>query len=397
MSTPTTLSVGVRTDINSAAQITLCNSPVHIRLQNAGADNTIEEAYIYLWIWNGAQNKTLNSPSQILFKKKISASDTYINFQIADYLRAYIENPENAPNTSQPNFVYNEATPPAVTGLGVFWQIQADITSNGVTVRTDYGTNFATLGYRWNYEQNAIGNNGLSDGGSTGFIVSPAKWYNSKIATYIEQSFDLTKTVATATAGNMIITSPVVPPAAWKRCSRDSSLIVYINKLGLWALFTPHGKITVEADIDSNEQNKSYRDPSQVDNTYSHSKSRSALDVSQRYTINTGSLTESMINQVEQIIYSPKVYLILFSGEVQTVTTNGITIDNTFVSIDDTTITIDSATITEELLGMLKSFKQIPVVPLDKTFIRKTRLNDKNDINYNLKFEETNNKLLGIR
>jgi hypothetical protein len=339
----------------------------------------------------------LNSPNLTLFKNKISASDTYINFQIADYLKAFIENPENAPNTNQPNFVYNEATPPAVTGLGVFWQIVADITSNGVTTRTNYGSNFATLGYRWNYEQNSVGNNGLSDGGSTGFITSSAKWYNSKIATYIEQSFDLTKTVATATAGNMIITSPVVPPAAWKRCSRDSSLIVYINKLGLWAMFTPHGKITVEADIDSDEQNKSYRDPSLVDNTYSHSKSRSALDVSQRYTINTGSLTESMINQVEQIIYSPKVYLILFSGEVQTVTTTGLTIDNTFVSIDDTNITIDSATITEELLGLLKSFKQIPVIPLDKSFTRKTRLNDKNEINYNLKFEETNNKLLDIR
>jgi hypothetical protein len=119
--------------------------------------------------------------------------------------------------------------------------------------------------------------------------------------------------------------------------------------------------------------------------------------VDQEYVINTGSLTESMVNQVEQIIYSPKVYLILFSGDVQAVTTVGITIDSTFVTIDDTNITIDSATITEEMLGMLKSFKQIPVVPLDKTFVRKTRLNDKNEINYNLKFGETTNKILDIR
>jgi hypothetical protein len=394
---PTTLDVGARTDISTAAQITLCNSPVHIRLQNASADNTIESAYVYLWIWNGSQDSTLNSPNLTLFKKKVSASDTYINFQIADYLKAFIENPLNAPNTNQPNFVYNEATSPAITGLGVFWQIQADITSSGTTVRTDYGTNFATLGYRWNYEQNAIGNNGLSDGGSTGFIEGSEKWYNSKIPTYIEQSFDLTKTVATATAGNMVVTTPVVPPAAWKRCSRDSSLIVYINKVGLWAMFTPHGKITVNGDIDYDEQNRSYRDPREVDNTYSHSKLRSAIDVDQEYVINTGSLTESMVNQVEQIIYSPKVYLILFSGDVQAVTTVGITIDSTFVTIDDTNITIDSATITEEMLGMLKSFKQIPVVPLDKTFVRKTRLNDKNEINYNLKFGETTNKILDIR
>lgn len=398
MATPTELPVGDRTLIDSEEQITFVNSPIHIRLQNALANILIKTATVYLWIWNGAQNKTLNNPNLVLFKNKVSASDNYINLEIADYIKAFLENPINAPNTNQPNFVYNEATPPAITGLGVFWQIVTDIDTTGFGItRFNYETNFATLGYRWNYEQNGIGNNGLFAGGSTGFLQNTDKWYNEKIANYITQSFDLSKTVGEATAGNLIITTPVSPPTIWKRVSRDSSLIVYINKLGLWDMFTPHGKITASSDIDSDTQNKSYRDPSQLDNTFTHSKLRSSPDVTQEYIINTGSLTETMINQVEQIIYSPKIYIILFNGDVQINLTNGITIDSTFVTIDDANVTIDSAEVTQELIGQLKTYAQIPVISMDKKFTRKTRLNDKINVDYNLRFSETNNKVLDIK
>ena len=397
MSAPTELPIGDRTLIDDEAQITFVNSPIHLRVQNGAQDATIESVFVYVWIWNGNQNKTLNSPNTTLFKNKISASDTYINFEVADYIKAFIENPLNAPNTNQPNFAYNEATAPAITGQGVFWQIVTDTTSAAGTVRNNYETNFATLGYRWNYEQNLIGNNGLSVGGSTGFIKSSDRWYNSKIHNYITQSFKLDNLVAEATAGNMINSTPVAPPPAWERCSIDSSLIIYLNKLGLWEMFTPHGKILATTNTKFEKQNKSYRDPSQIDNTYVHSKLRSSPDVLQKYEINSGSLTETMINQIEQIIYSPKVYLILFDGDIQESSTVGITIDSTFVTIDDTNITIDSATVTEELVGQFKTFQQIPVISTEKTFIRKTRVNDKNKINYKFKFEETTNKLLDIR
>lgn len=394
---PTELPVGDRTDIDTESQITFSNSPIHLRLQNAATDATIEQAFVYLWMWNGAQNKVLGDPNETLFKKKVSTSDPYVNFQVADYIKAFIENPTNAPNTNQPNFAYNEATDPAITGMGVFWQIVTDITSNGATVRTNHGTNFATLGYRWNYEQNLIANNGLSIGGSTGFLKPNDRWYNDKIHHYITQSFKLDNSVAAATVGNMIITQTVTPPAAWKRCSRDSALIVYLNKLGLWDMFSPHGKITASSNVSASERNKAYRDPSQVDNTYTHSKLKASPDVLQGYIINSGSLTENMISQVEEIIYAPKIYLILFNGDVQEGSTIGITIDSTFVTIDDTNVTIDSATIAEEFVGQFKSFQQIPVISKDKRFQRKTRLNDKNKIDYNLSFEETTNKVLDNR
>ena len=397
MSAPTTLPTEDRTPIAKAEQIYFCLSPIHLRLQNALEDSTIQSATVYFWVWNGDQNKTLNQPNRTLYKKKISASDTYINFEVASYIEAFLKTPDNARNTDQPNFGFNVFSEAAITGQGVFWQVVADITSDAGTVRYNFPTNFSTLGYRWNYEQNALGNNGLSPNGSTGFLTPVDKWYSPKISQYFNQTFNLTNTVAAATSANMITRTPITPPEEWERCALDACLIVYINKLGLWDIFTPHGKIMASSSIDSKEQSRAYRDPSQGDNTYQHSKIRASLNVSQMWTINTGSLTEDMINDVEQIIYSPKVYLIKFNGAIQTTTTVGITIDSTLVSIDNTNITIDSDTISSEFLGSYKDFEQIPVIVKDSDFTRKNRVNDKNDINYNIKFEETNNKILNIR
>jgi len=159
----------------------------------------------------------------------------------------------------------------------------------------------------------------------------------------------------------------------------------------------PNGKITVSSKIESETSNRTYRDPSNVDNTYQHSKLRDNLNVTQSYIINTGLITEDMDNLVEQIIYSPKVYLIKFKGDVNPETTVGITVDNTYITVDDTTITVDSTTVTGEYLGKYKTHQQIPVVVTDSDFLRKTRNNDRNSIDYNIKFEETNNKMLNIR
>ena len=273
----------------------------------------------------------------------------------------------------------------------------ADVTSDAGTVRYNFETNFATLGYRWNYEQNSLSNNKLEPNGSTGFLGPVNHWYGSNISQYFSQAFNLGNSIATATTANMITRTAITPPAAFVRGALDACLIIYINKLGLWEIFTPHGKIVVSSPIESTERGRAYRDPSRVDNTYQHSKTRDILSVTQEYLINTGSLTEDMINSVEQIIYSPKVYLIKFNGSIQETSTVGITIDSTLVTIDNTNITVDSVTIANEYIGNYKQFEQIPVIIKESNFTRKNRVNDKNEINYNIKFEETNSKLLDIR
>ena len=392
-----TLEVADRTDISTVRQITFCNSPIHIRAQNLAQNSSITKVILYLWIWNGAQNKVLGNPNYTLKKDKISNSDNYINFQISDLVKAFLITPDNALNTNQPTFVYNQASNPSITGQGVFWQLKADIYS-GESLEVFTGeTKFSTLGYRWNYEQNIIGNNGIDPNGNTGFIRTVNKWYNPKIHNYISQSFNLSTTVATGTTANLISVESVTPPSGWKRCSKDPALIVFLNKLGLWEMFTPHGKISTDTKLDSDTVNLGFRDPSKIDNTYTHSKGRLNLDVTQSYTVNTGLLDETMCDTVEQILYSPKVYFIKFKGDIITDEFIGITIDSTIITIDSTIVTIDSDVVGAEDVGFYFTHEQVPVIVTNSSFNLKSRINDKNSIEYNIQLEETNSKLLDIR
>jgi hypothetical protein len=398
MSVPIELPTGDRTIINTEDQISFVNSPIHLRLQNAAGNTAIVSVAVYIWIWNGSQNKTLGKPNHVLEKDKVSILDDYIQLEVADLIKSFLQNPSNGANTFQPNFYYNEVEPPVITGQGVFWQIVTDITDSAGTVRNNYLTNFATLGYRWNYEQNSgLGNNGTTPNGSLGFTGTVNKWYNPLIHNYITQAFNLTNAINVATAANMITQTPVVPSAEWSRCARDPSLIVFLNKLGLWEMFTPHGKFTASATMKAETSNRSYRDPSRVDNAYAHSKQRGAVDVSQSYVINTGSLTEDMAATIEELVYSPKVYLIRFKGDIRTTEEIGITVDSTLITVDDTNITVDSATVGAEDIGFFKTHQQIPVTITDSDFLRKSRVNDKNEINYNVMLGETNNKINNIR
>lgn len=392
-----TLEVLDRTAITTANKITFANSPIHLRIQNIAQDSSIMSVVAYLWIWNGEQNKVLGTPNATLSKSKISVSDDYINFEVSDIIKAYLINPSNALNTNQPTFAYNELTNPAITGQGVFWQIIADVTSAAGIERIVSSTKFATLGYRWNYEQNLVGSNALSPNGAGGFLESVNKWYNPSIHNYISQAFNLSTTVATATSANLVTVSDVVPADTWKRCSKEPILIVFLNKLGLWEMFTSHGKVSIKTKIDAKTSSRSFRDPSKIDNSYTHSRMREVTEALQTYSINTGALTEDMNSTIEQIIYSPKVYLIKFKGDKQTVNTVGITIDSTYVTVDSSTITIDSQTVTDNGNGFFKTHQQIPVTVTDSDFGKKTRLNDKNQIDYTINFEETTSKILNVR
>lgn len=381
------------TIINTPQQITFANSPININLEQAG----ILSAYVYLYIWNGALNQTLTTPSVTLFKKKVSANDTYIHFEISDYIRSFLVAPPNATNTSQPNFVYNELSNPTITGQGCFWQIVADVTTASGTTQYNYTSNFATLGYKWNYEQNLFNPINIETGGSLGFPNTYNKYYNPRIHNYIEQSFDLTKTLIDATSANIISVTDIVPPTAYLRCSKENYLIVYLNKVGLFEMFTPHGKVAVTSKIESETTNRSFRNPAYVDNTFMHSEVRTISSIVQSYAINTGLLRPEMVAQVEEIIYSPKVYLIEFKGDLNLTTTEGITIDNTYITIDDLNTTIDGLSVTDEYLAFFKTHRQIPVTITNSDFERKVRLNNRNAIDFTINFKETNSKINNIR
>lgn len=372
-----------RTEINTPNSILFCNSPIHFKIQNTAQDNTIRSATLKCWVWSGNQNRSLGLPNFKLFKAQVSVQDDYIDFQVDDYLRSFLN----------PQFAYNEMNLPAIVNQGVFFQYEATITNDVGFEVVESNTYFATLGYRWNYEQSLLGSNGVNPNGSIGFGVVAQKYYNHKVPNYITQSFDFTKSVADATSSNIITLVRDIPTTNLK-CSRDPYVIVYLDKRGLWNMFTPFGKTIVSTKITTEYSNRGFRDSSNVDNRYQHHKGRTKLENPQSYQINTGNLNEDMVQIYEEILYSEKIYLIEFKGDLQTTTTIGITIDNTYITIDDETITIDSTTVTDDYLAFYKTFRQIPVYIPDAEFIRKTRLNNKTDINYSLKLEETLNKIL---
>ena len=370
--------------IDNENKIIFCNSPVFIRRD---ISSTTSSLIIKLFIWNGSILDIPSVPNHILKKSKVSPEDTYISLEISGKIKPYIN----------PQFAYNRASPPAITDQGVF--ILAEVTETYTDIAPTITVTpvlFAVLGYRWNYEQNLIGNNGVANYGNNGFLEPVDRWYNPKIHNYFFQDFNLTQPVEIATTSNIIRYNSVTPPSKWLRCTLDSSLIVFLNKLGLWEQFTPHGKKTISSSIKRTDSNVSHRDPSQVDNTYIHSRVNTSLEVKQSYIINSGSMNESMTSIIEELIYSPKVYLINFKGDFEETTTVGLTIDNTYITIDNTFITIDATEITEEALGYFKTHQQIPVIVVDEDFTRKTRLNNKNDIDYNVKLDETNNKINSI-
>lgn len=381
------------TVIDNANQITFCNSPINIVVSDA----QIESVELFLWIWNGDLNQTLGDANYRFKSKKIASSDTYIAFEISEYIKSFLVAPPNAPNTSQPTFVYNELSNPAITGQAVFWQVQALIETSTTTILQNYNTNVATLGYKWADEQTYTATNSIVAGGSLNFEVARNKWYNPKIHNYIAQSFDLTQPLVSCTSANVIKVDDVVPPANYKRCSLEPVLVVYLNKIGLFETFTTHGKVAYNEKIENEMQARLYRNPALVDNSFMHSKVKDNFNVTESFTINTGALTEEMVAQVEEIIYSPKVYLVFFKGDVHTTTTVGITIDNNYITIDSLNTTIDGLSVGEEYLSFFKTHKQVPVIVTNSDFQRKTRLNDKKDINFNIVFERTTNKINDIR
>jgi hypothetical protein len=113
--------------------------------------------------------------------------------------------------------------------------------------------------------------------------------------------------------------------------------------------------------------------------------------------INSGDLHETMTDQIEEVILSPLVYLLEFTGEVFTTIQVGLTVDSTTVTVDSTTYTVDNDTVTNADLGYYSTFKQIPVTNENNSFVKKNRLNDKGKINYDLNFDVTMSRINNLR
>jgi hypothetical protein len=365
--------------IETEDQIYLCGSPIHIAVSNSSQDTSIVKAEIELYIWSGQLNNPPSLPNYILESNKVSQNDTYISFQIAEKLEAEIDNTRFA-WVQGSNF-------PEVRGEGVFWQIKKIITNTNGTEIIEGVTNFTTRGYRYDFEQ--VGNIPNKQQPYLGLKpIDYNRYYTDKIK-YVRRSFDFTQSLANCTSEN-IIKKEFINPTECKAQLGERFLIVYLNRWGLFDYFTPYGKVTNPISIDSEDGTKLYRNPNAINNSIIHHKRRLINEVALKYVINTGGLHENMVEQVEEVMYSPLIYLVKFTGETFTTERIGLTVDSTTISVDSTEITVDAITITVDDVGLFSEFQQIPVINANKSFDIKTRLTDKGKINYDLEFESGN-------
>jgi len=369
------------TIINSNDQIYLASSPIDIRLYNLAKDTAIQKAVMDLYIWTGNLNAPPTVQNYKFSSSKISASDNYINFEISRQILAKINNTK---------FVWNSgANEPMVRGEGVFWQILYQIDNEPVQEGL---TNFATAGYRFDYEK--VGDIAGSLDKQPYLDLLPINYernYNCNIK-YFKREFDLTQTLINCTSEN-IIKSTAHTPLKTEEQRGEKYLIVYLNRHGLFDYFTPFGKSSKSIKIDADTSVKLYRNPKAINNSVMHSKRRGINESTQSISINTGYLTEEMVEQVEELIYSPLVYLVNFTGAVYTTPQIGITVDSTIITVDSTLYTVDNTTITSNDLDFYSDYRQIPVTNENNDFEFKTRFNDRNKINYDLKFNITTDRI----
>ena len=373
------------TTITTEEQIFLVSSPVNLRIRNLSGNSQISSVVIELYVWNGSLNAPPTLPSFTLNGDKISKDDTYINFQISELIASYITGTKFAWSTG--------IGVPSISGEGVFFQYKYEVTnSTGVEAVIESSTNFATMGYRFDYEQ--IGRRDTQP--YDGLIpISYNRKYTDKLI-YYKRDFDFTKTLGACTSENIIASSINTPTNCYEQLG-DKFLVAYINRLGLWDYFTTFGKAIKSTEISADTNARLYRDPNQINNNINHSKQRQTNDTPQSYVINTGELSELMIYQVEDVLFSPLIYLIEFTGAEWGAVDVALTVDSTIVTVDSTIITVDAITITIDDVGLYSAFKQIPVTCKNTNFVNKSRLNDKGKINYNLEFEATVGRINNLR
>jgi len=377
------LAIPTLTNISTKAQIFLAQSPIHFNFKNLAGSSAIQQVTVEVYIWRGFQTADLPTTPNLVFNnvKKISPSDDYIALEFHNEIKAFITSSNL--NKNNPQWAYNTTGVPTTAGEGVYFHIVYKVDAEAVK---QSGTYFATTGYRYSFEQRGGAYTGYED-------VETVRKYANAI-NYDKSTINLTTVAATSKSGtgtNGMINQVAITPGTRLTQTGVTCLVAYVNRLGLWDTFTPFGKFIESIETKRDEFSSSFRDPLNVNSQIQHLKQNGAPKGVRKFQINTGLLDEKNNYQVREMLQSPKLYLVVFGDDVYQALQTGITVDSTSVTVDNTSITVDSDTVTAENLGFYSKFTQIPVKNSTTNFLKKTRLNDKSSISYQLEFEETNN------
>lgn len=380
------LATPILTNINSKAKIFFARTPIHFNFQNLAQDITIQQVTVEIYIWRGFQTADLPAGPSIVFNnvKKISPNDNYISIEIHNEIKSFITSSNL--NRNNPQWAYNTTTPPTTSGEGVYFHIVYKVDAE---TPLQLGTYFATTGYRYNFEKKGAQYNT--------YIDSETERRYSKGVVYDKHEINLTTVASTSFSGvGSMITKTVVNPSLREKNSGVSCLIAYVDRLGKWDTFTPFGKFVETTDVKKDDYSMAFRNPLFVNSQIQHTTNVNISQTNRKFNINTGLISESNNYQIRELIQSNKIYLVIFGGGVYESASIGLTSDSTAVSADNTSITADNVTITINDLGLYSQFTQIPVKCNTNTFVKKTKLNNKSSISYELEFEESNNLLTDI-
>lgn len=344
------------TTVDNNSNVIMLNSPFYANLTSL-LDFTHIRLKLWIWTTDLAQPyDDEDEPNLILYKEKVSSTDTHILFELADFIK----------DSFIPTFQYSNSTEPVIDDTVVFFKYEYDVINNPtnsssiiISETVSSPTYLGTQGWLWEYEP-MVNQLYLNDG-SFGFYQStlPAKNHNPKIKYYdMDYDFDATGLTATTIFTSGGTTNLVCPKEGW--------LIVYVNKEGRWDNFTPTGKVIITNNFTKEEYQKTYRNPLNFVNSRDHQVKQYNNYTSTKIAVNTGLISETQGQYIEEILYSPIVYLIEFKDELN-------------------------------INGYYNNWVTRPVIIKDSDFIRKTRLNDKNKISYNIIFETTTNKIKNIR
>lgn len=344
--------------VEESTNVIMLNSPFYVNLTSVSIFTHIR---LKLWVWSGALDTPYTNsdePNVILYKQKVNPTDTFIQFEIADFVK----------DLFTPTFVYSNTGLPTTSNSVVFFKYEYDIINNPnnldiITVSTTEAssTYFGTQGWLWDYES---GFNEYRDRlGSFGFYQTtlPLNYKNPKIR-YSIFEYNL----SAENTSDAFINNPVTILPQEEVCPKEPWLIVYINKEGRWDYFTPTGKSVISNSLSKEKYTKTVNNPLTFVNSRDHRIKQYNTEVKTEITLNTGILPEGSGQIIEEIIYSPVVYLLEFKK-------------------------------TLNLAGYYSNWITRPVIVTQSDFTKKTRLNDKGKISYNIKFETTTNKISNIR
>lgn len=377
--------IPILTNISNKNQFFFAQSPIHFEIKNELENTLIQKVSIQLFIWRGFQTANLPIAPTLIYNniKKISPNDNYIAIELSDEIRSFITSSNL--NKNNPQWAYNAISKPTTSGEGVYFHIVYKVDNES---EKQLGTYFATIGYRYDFEQ---------IGGMYQTFIDQEVYRKYAVGINYGRSFFNLDTVKETSSTSTMFDYVDINPANREVQTGVKSLIAYVNRSGYWDTFTPFGKFTESVDSKREEFDINYRSPLTVNSQIQHLKQSGAPKGFRKFTINTGLIDEKNNYQILEILNSPKIYLVIFENDVFLTESIGITVDSTLVTVDDTSITVDSDTVTAENIGFYSKFVQVPVKLNTNTYQKKTKLNDKSSISYTLEFEGTNNFINDIR